>query len=1208
MSAHATKRRKLRHSSKVQLSDVDSHGETHNHNGRATTSNGAAHDTGHHDGDSLLDDEYRSTDGSDSEAEEELGKDIPYPMTKTDTPKTPVDASHRTKKPSATAVEDGVYTAEVYKSNMFKLQLDELLEQVKLKYGKKEAPAENAMRTLKALIEQLPSRTALSIPEAKKTLKSEGVTIPFPEPQPPQDAKYQLQYERPSNINASGSYPLKTTTRSEDGFSIDLVVTMPRGLFQEKDYLNHRYFYKRAFYLACIAAGIKASTLHAFNISFDNLGGNQLQPILVVRPSQRGGADDFSSSNCRIHVLLALPENAFAMKKLLPTSNCIRPNAADDEGGTRQLPSTPFYNSSIQSDASITSYLQVLHSASTRCDAYKDACILGRIWLKQRGFGSHRSKGGFGNFEWAAVTALLLLPNQGYGTSTLSPGYSSYQMFKATLQFLASHNLSRLAYKFQAQDISLPKDDTTPVFFDGPRNLNILYEMTSWSYARLQFEAKTTTEALTESRFDQFESTFILKVDSPKVHYDSTVSIPLSSLVPDAGAEYSTRLYEQIGKIYLTLLRALTDRVKNISFTIPTEGEWPIADTARSISKRRCILVNMITNPAAAHRTVDHGPSAESKKEAASFRQFWGEKAELRRFKDGSILESVVWATKDASAPVIEQIVSFILGKHLGVDVASTARFSTDSFSHFIPSGRIQGQSGVTPFTQLMSCLATLEQDIRNLEGLPLQIRHISAADAQLRYTSTGCPSMTDPSQIPASIVVQFEGSARWPDDLCAIQRTKIAFLLKMSELLSGSKEIYTTRVGLENTSQPSQNQAFLDVTIAHGFSFRLRIHHDREATLLERQLKDKSLNGQSRETAALALGVYKRDYLRITAHTRAIQTLCTRFPSLSPAIRLTKRWFSSHFLSSHFSTELIELMVARTFLQPYPWPVPSCATVGFLRTLAWISRWDWRNAALIVDFSSYIADVVPEMVGTGSQVLKTEDIGKIQTRFEAWRQIDPAMNRLVIFAATNLDTEGSTWTDNAKPPKVVAARMTALAKAAMASIRQEDERLLSIVNNGPKVDDDLDKFSTANLFTPTVHDFDIVFSISSKYSKSGRKVSEQNFKNLQIQGPADTQSKGYEPFQPFVEELQAIYGDSILWFWDPEACNMVAGLWNPAITAQRPWKVKAGWSSVPLSTGQGKQSDNVDKAVKIQLNKGSICNDILRLGGDMIDRIEMWT
>jgi hypothetical protein len=81
---------------------------------------------------------------------------------------------------------------------------------------------------------------------------------------------------------------LKIATRTDDSFSIDLVVTMPKSLFQDKDYLNHRYFYKRAYYLACLAAGINESKEHGFKLSYDYLSGNQLQPYLVVAPVARG--------------------------------------------------------------------------------------------------------------------------------------------------------------------------------------------------------------------------------------------------------------------------------------------------------------------------------------------------------------------------------------------------------------------------------------------------------------------------------------------------------------------------------------------------------------------------------------------------------------------------------------------------------------------------------------------------------------------------------------------------------------------------------------------------------------------------------------------------------------------------------------------------------------------------------------------------------
>ncbi len=71
--------------------------------------------------------------------------------------------SQKPQKRTAMTLPEGAYTAETFKSNMFKLQVDDLLAQAKLKYGKKEAPAENAMRTLKTIIEQIPDRDPLSV-------------------------------------------------------------------------------------------------------------------------------------------------------------------------------------------------------------------------------------------------------------------------------------------------------------------------------------------------------------------------------------------------------------------------------------------------------------------------------------------------------------------------------------------------------------------------------------------------------------------------------------------------------------------------------------------------------------------------------------------------------------------------------------------------------------------------------------------------------------------------------------------------------------------------------------------------------------------------------------------------------------------------------------------------------------------------------------
>ena len=51
---------------------------------------------------------------------------------------------------------------------------------------------------------------------------------------------------------------------------------------------------------------------------------------------------------------------------------------------------------------------------------------------------------------------------------------------------------------------------------------------------------------------------------------------------------------------------------------------------------------------------------------AAKFRQFWGDKAELRRFQDGNIAEAVVWECGPAERhTVVDQIVQYALQRHL---------------------------------------------------------------------------------------------------------------------------------------------------------------------------------------------------------------------------------------------------------------------------------------------------------------------------------------------------------------------------------------------------------------------------------------------------------------------------------------------------------------------------------------------------------------
>lgn len=166
MAPPAIKRRKLEHSDSEAESEGSFAGFDEVSDSASDTSVGAEENgadgsdvsmNGAKDFEELEDlDDDADEDEEQSESEDIEEERKPAPAVKaTNTSKPP-------KRPAA-SLQDGVYTSESFKSNLFKLQVDELLEQVKLKYGKKEASAESAMRTLKTVIEQIPSRDALPV-------------------------------------------------------------------------------------------------------------------------------------------------------------------------------------------------------------------------------------------------------------------------------------------------------------------------------------------------------------------------------------------------------------------------------------------------------------------------------------------------------------------------------------------------------------------------------------------------------------------------------------------------------------------------------------------------------------------------------------------------------------------------------------------------------------------------------------------------------------------------------------------------------------------------------------------------------------------------------------------------------------------------------------------------------------------------------------
>lgn len=567
-------------------------------------------------------------------------------------------------------------------------------------------------------------------------------------------------------------------------------------------------------------------------------------------------------------------------------------------------------------------------------------------------------------------------------------------------------------------------------------------------------------------------------------------------------------------RLYKVLTYGLNDRVSMITLKLPLTQPWDIKKKGRDSYDTKYVTVGFFLNGDKCHRLMDHGPAAENKKEAASFRKFWGEKAELRRFKDGSIVESVFWGEiKDPKIPVIHQVISYLIKHHFSSEISHGTKFIGDEYAQLLSKHQLSGtQATIKLFQPLIVGYERLVKDLRSIEDLPLIIRQITPISSMLRFSTIQAPlsglDVGDLMNTPAEVALQFESSGRWPDDLIAIQRTKIAFLLHLGQLLeeTSADGNITSRVGLEN-QEPSReifNASFLDVIYHSGPTFRIRIHHEREPYLLERRSKDKTLPPHTRDIASHALSIYNRTFIKSPLHTTSLAKLCHRHAFLSPTIRLVKKWFATHLLSSHFSEELIELIVVRQFVSPFPWQSPSSVMTGFLRTLEFLATWDWRVDPLIVDTSDGDAtDADAVTAGLDIGVLKPSDIESITGKFEVLRKSDPGLYRTVLFVATNYDHDGQTWTE-AGPSRVVAARMTTLARSAV----------------GLATKDNADGNNVATLFTHSLSDYDFVIHLNPTYLTgiSGGKSKSSKYKNLsELEGL----QVGFDPAGLFLQDLQ---------------------------------------------------------------------------------------
>lgn len=985
-------------------------------------------------------------------------------------------------------------TRDLFKSNVFKLQVDELLGEVRLE-EKYIAEANKILRSLRTVLLESSSVAPVALKDAENLFQG---SIPWPtHARPPTDIQYSFAYTPPTVVNVTGSWALHNSIKCPEGSGIDLFAEMPGHLFEAKDYLNYRYFHKRAFYLAAVGSIVAAHSKLGLLPRYQYVHNDPLRPVLRL---------DFSSTKLRkrLHVLLhlAIPDGTFAERKLAEERNCVRSTDAP----------TPYYNHSVLADQAHQSILNYIHEANSSCPAFGDACKLGALWLRQRGLLPV-----FGRFEWTTLMAALLQGGHESGKRVLLPGYSSYQLVKVMLLYLSSADLLQLEVGNPTIPLEvIDEDDDRPRLMFG--NWNVFQYLSAENAKLLQYEAKLSVELLNDSVIDRFADLFLRFSGRLEVRADFAFELKLSDPFPDwSPDEWPSYQHFAVQKVSDILRRAWGPRVRTFVAKSQEENdEWALASNPPKQNFDIVMEVGAHLDASQAARRV-----TLSDENDVDFKPFWGEKTNTRRFQDGIIRDAVVWKN-ETPVTVVTEITQYILRKHVPgaqVKVAPNLECLVDDGRHF---------------SSLITSLQNLSQSLQGLKESPLRIMSVYGASALCRYAALSGPQ---PFQCHtcdiADAAIEFESSGKWPRDGIAREKTKIAVLIRIAELVRKQVPSYNPLVGTDGAGV-----GFLLIQTPEGFHFRLFI-----ATRYDSGLRSK------------------------VDHTRAIASLAQRHPTLSVVMRVLKKWFQEQLIASHVSEEAIELISCHPFLDSSPYPVPESPTTGFLRTMYFLSHWNWKKDPIIYDF----AESQEEVKGCSLDLTLYQ---ALMDSFVAQRRSDAALTQAPWVIESKLDPTGIYWTKSEPRSRVaslIASRITSLARK-VARMEFLDVR---------------------SAFTPALQEFPVSLSVKSH-------LKPRILKNEVLSNPLRSMTEARNPALSFFHDIERAYSESLVLFSnfsiderEKDHNLVIAGVWNPAVDSE-PSKFKAGTSWPTKEAARG----------LVVLDKDAIVHEICRLGMGIVDSL----
>ncbi|XP_046966529.1 nucleolar protein 6 [Vanessa cardui] len=881
------------------------------------------------------------------------------------------------RQPTANELNRLQETENLFNSNLFRLQIEEILQEVKVK--------EKTVNRIKEWFSDFQTHL-LSIPEdeteydlsEKSFAKQLNVKLPISKDH--KKTKVMFKFHKFTDVEIVGSYALGCSINSK--LIVDLQITVPAETYTKNDSINYKYHKKRAAYLAYIASYLTQTDIIE-ELKYSFLNGCETKPTIDIKPSGKLG------NHLSMRLNLVCEAEAYKFHRFSPSRNNLRESwlySTENQENVSEIgPPTPYYNSSVLCDLTASFNQDFLKEILMNSENLKQAVVLLKIWIKQRTL----------QVSGYVISMLIAYLVQSKRINNIM---SSYQIVRNVWIALKSS-------EWDSKGISLNKDQNTPsieefhqhfpiVFVDKTGYYNICWQMSKGTYYALKRESSLAIDILDNGKINGFIPLFmtpetdLLQFDNilrfqnfPEVKESVLNRVPKQTRI-NYGLDHLALVTDTL---YNLISKGLSNRVDLIQEIIEADFSWPVKTTLEKAKKEgyeEKLFFGFILNENSMD-IVDRGPPANMP-EAEEFRAFWGEKSELRRFQDGSITEACVWQ----EGPVLPQILDYLMLQKYGVPGA-WLRHEGGELAPLDAEGEPEPRTRA-----VLAAFDELRAQLRDLSQLPLDVTAVhgispvfSYCDPFPAHAGGGRGAYTPVNRA----VLELSYSGKWPGDLEAFRCLKAAFHLQIAERL---KKQY---------SLPTQAyDTHVDV-LKNGLVFRLQIAHPKEITLLRRYVEGGVVKfKESAESVEL-----ERETVALPRLRGALHGLQQRHPGFGAAARLLRRWLGAHLLAPHFAPELCALLAASGALRS------GCrAGAGrsaLLRTLRLLADTDWSRDALLLDINDE---------------LSKEEMSELERRLQA-QSPRPSM---CVWAA-GMDA-------GAGPPGPVLRRAQALARAALRHVR----------------------------------------------------------------------------------------------------------------------------------------------------------------------------